>query len=106
MYDHKNTTTMRQSLRLIEVEQCLCTDPYSLPFIMHPASHVQLVRRIPDFKASEAATEHTSPFCVRTKKHHLRIRVQVNVKKCVDFVQKRLIRIQNMCSLSSQALRE
>ena len=60
--------------------QCLCTDPCSQPFIMHPASHVQLVHGIPDFKAPEATTEHAPPFCVRKKKKNLRIRVHVDVE--------------------------
>ena len=60
------------SLRLIQKGHCLCTDPNSLPFIMHPASPVQLLRRNPEFKEPEASTEHTSP-----KKKHLRIRVHL-----------------------------
>ena len=58
----------RQSLRLIEFIMCVMSS-YSLPFIMHPSSHVQLVHKIPDIKANEESTEHTSPFCGRTQKN-------------------------------------
>ena len=75
-----HATMQRQSLRLIQMGQCLCTDPNLLPFIMHPASHVLLVHRIPDFKAPEASTGHTSPFRVRTKKKHLSMRVHVDAE--------------------------
>ena len=69
----------RQSLRLIELITCVISSK-PLPFIVHVASHVQPMHEIPDFKAPETATEGTSPFCVRTKKNHLRIRVHVNVE--------------------------
>ena len=69
VYDHKHTTTMQQSLRLIYMGQCLCTDPHSQPLVMLTASNVQLMQRIPNFKPPEAPTEHTSPFGQRTKKN-------------------------------------
>ena len=58
-------TMQRQSLGLIQMDQCLCTTLYLQPFIMYTASHVH---RIPDFKAPEASTERTSPLCVNEEK--------------------------------------
>ena len=42
VYDHKHTTTMHQSLRLIDVGQCLCTDPYPTAFIMPTVIYMML----------------------------------------------------------------
>ena len=87
VYDHKHTTTMHQSLRLVYMGQCLCTDSHSLPFVMQIAS-MRLMQQIPDSMPPETSTEHTSPFCARTKKNTSGFE-STQRRNCVQFVASR-----------------